>query len=143
MWAATRTRPTGVAAWAPPVAVAAGAAVACALVTVVDPNEPGRYPVCPFLAVTGRWCPGCGSMRGVRALVAGSPLQAADFNLLMVLALPYLVYSYAAWASPLLGGPTLPVPRIRAGALYAVLAVVLAFWVLRNLPWAPFALLAP
>jgi hypothetical protein len=48
---------------AAPAAVAAGALAAAALVHVVDPNDSGNYPTCPFLALTGRFCPGCGSLR--------------------------------------------------------------------------------
>lgn len=93
--------------------------------------------------VTGRWCPGCGSLRALRALVTGSPAEALGLNLLLVLALPSLLYVYAAWASPRLGGPVLPRPRIPAAAFAALTVAVLVFWVLRNLPWAPLSILAP
>jgi hypothetical protein len=126
-----------------PLGVAAAALGGCATIALVDPNQPGRYPVCPFLALTGRWCPGCGSLRGLYALINGLPGRALDLNPLMVLAIPFLIYSYAAWALPLLGGPRLPAIRLRPAAVWALLGVIVAFWVLRNIPAAPFAALAP
>ena len=101
-----------------PLGVGAAALAACTTLTLVDPNQPGRYPVCPFLAVTGRWCPGCGSLRGLNALLTGAPGAAFGFNALMVLAVPYLLYSYVAWASPLLGGPALRRVHVPAPAIW-------------------------
>lgn len=123
--------------------MAAAAAAACATLLVLDPNEPGNYPVCPFLAVTGRWCPGCGSLRGMRALLTGDVGAAFGFNALMVLSLPYLLYRWVLWFSPRLAqhAPArivLPVP-----AMYTLPLVIMAFWGLRNIPVAPFSVLAP
>lgn len=82
-------------------------------------------------------------MRGIRALLTGQPLLAANLNLLLVLALPYLAYSYVAWASPLLGGPILRRVELPARAIWAIFGAVVAFTVLRNIPAAPFSVLAP
>ena len=49
-----------------PVGAAGLALAATAYVGLVDPNESGHYPTCPFLALTGRFCPGCGSLRAAR-----------------------------------------------------------------------------
>ena len=65
----------------------AGAAVAgCAYLAVVDPNQSTWYPQCPFKAITGWDCPGCGITRALRAMVTGHPLRAFDHNALVVLA---------------------------------------------------------
>jgi hypothetical protein len=130
-------------AWAPPAATAAAALAGCVTIGLVDPSVPGRYPTCPFLLVTGRWCPGCGSLRATRALLEGRPLAALDLNPLMVLAVPYLLYSWLAWAAPRMGGPALPVLRPGHRTILGILVLVLVFWVARNLPWAPFTILAP
>ena len=34
-------------------------------------TSPGHYPTCPFLAITGWYCPGCGSLRAVHDLLHG------------------------------------------------------------------------
>ena len=126
-----------------PAAVAAAAAGACVLTVIVDPNQPGNYPTCPFLALTGRWCPGCGSLRGVNALMRGNIALAADLNILMVLAVPFLLYAWGAWAVRTWTSRVAPPLRLSGGATWGLLAVVLVFWVARNLPWAPLEILAP
>jgi hypothetical protein len=131
-------------AMAAPLAVGAVAAASCVVVALVDPSQPGRYPLCPFYAVTGRWCPGCGSLRGLHQLLNGNVGAALGFNPLMVLAAPILVYSWLAWLSrSVAAGPTLPRFGTGARTPLVVLVVVLAFWLLRNLAWAPFTALAP
>ena len=57
-------------------ATAALLGLGVALVAAVDPHTSGRYPTCPFHAVTGLWCPGCGGLRAVHDLTHGSsPLR--------------------------------------------------------------------
>ena len=123
-----------------PLGVAALAAAAVGVVAVVDPNEAGHYPTCPFLAVTGHWCPGCGSLRAVHALAHGDVGTALGLNLLTVLAVVPLVVIWARWLVRTWTG----VPRSTvapAPVLWGLLVVVVAFGVLRNLPG--FAWLAP
>jgi hypothetical protein len=109
-------------------AVAAGITV----VGLVDPNEPGHYPLCPFRALTGLDCPGCGSLRAVHALAHGDPIRAADHNLLLVLLLPLLAAAWLGWALPHLRGR--PARSLPAWAPRATLVALVVFGVLRNLP---------
>lgn len=123
-----------------PVASAVGALAAVALVGAVDPSEPGHYPTCPFLAVTGLFCPGCGSLRAIHALAHGDVRGALARNPLMVVTVPALLIWWAAW----LARAVRATPRRRlapAWMIWALLAVVVAFAVTRNLPGAEF--LAP
>ena len=127
----TATRPAPVAA---PLAVLAGSVAAVAIIVTVDPEQPGHYPTCPFLSATGWWCPGCGSLRAVHALAHGDVGTALDRNVLTVLAVPALVIAWAAWLRrAVTGRPRSPwaAPPI---ALWGLLATVVAFWVLRNIP---------
>ena len=117
----------GLGRTAPP-AVAATAACATALVAAGDPERPGHYPVCPFHAMTGLWCPGCGSLRTVHALTRGDLGTALHRNLLLVALLPVLGYAWVLWLSGRRG------PRLRARHGYLALAVVVGFGVARNLP---------
>ena len=116
-----------------PVGVAVIAVASVAVVAVVDPNEPGHYPTCPFLAVTGLFCPGCGSLRAVHALAHGDIGQAAGLNILTVLAILPLVVVWAAWLQRSWRG-TQRTSVLPAPALWALLVAVCAFAVLRNLP---------
>ena len=63
----------------PWVVLACFAAVA-AYVSMVDPDESGHYPTCPFLYLTGYYCPGCGSLRMVHALTHGQVGQGFGRN---------------------------------------------------------------
>jgi hypothetical protein len=125
---------------AAPAAALAAAAAAVGVVAVVDPNEPGHYPACPFLSLTGWYCPGCGSLRAVHALAHGDVGEAVARNPLAVACVPLLVTLFVLWTRRRLTG------RARTWAapaawINALLALVIAFWVLRNLE--PFAWLAP
>lgn len=127
---------------AAPAVVAACAAVATTLVAVVDPGVPGRYPVCPILAVTGYSCPGCGGLRAVHALAHGDLGAAADHNVLVVAVLPVVVVGYGLWARRRLAGrPVRTGSSVAPVAAVVTAVVMLVFAVLRNLP--AFAVLAP
>jgi hypothetical protein len=116
-----------------PVGVAAVALVGTAGLAVVDPNVPGHYPSCPFLAITGWYCPGCGALRAVHALANGDLTTALARNPFAVVALGYLVVAWVVWFWRTARGR--PVQwSARPWALYGVLGAILLFGVLRNLP---------
>jgi hypothetical protein len=117
---------------AAPALTAGAAAAALLLVHAVDPNEPGHYPTCPFLALTGRYCPGCGSLRALHALTNGDLAAAVGFNVVTVAVLPVLAFWWARWTWRRAHGVerrTLARPAV----LVAVTIVLTAFWVVRNL----------
>ncbi len=120
--------------WAP-VAVLAAALGAAAYVAAVDPNRPGHYPTCPFFALTGYYCPGCGALRMVHALTHGHVAEAFGHNPLAFVTLPYLGYLWEVWAVAAWRArpPRARLPGPVAATAYAV-AIVL-FWVVRNLPF--------
>lgn len=110
------------------------------LVAAVDPEQPGHYPLCPTLALTGFYCPGCGGLRAVHALAHGDLGLAMQRNPVVVIGLPILLWAYLAWVRRRALGRVAtwyPPARLMWG-LFAVLAV---FTVLRNLP--AFTWLAP
>lgn len=96
---------------------------------------------CPFHAVTGLYCPGCGAMRAVVALSQLQFYQALRYNALLVAALPVLaVLGVQEIIAYLRGKPTKQGRgTIVLIIIFAVLTV--AFTILRNLP--QFAFLAP
>lgn len=100
-------------------------------------------PPCPFRALTGLYCPGCGSTRALDALVHGDVARAFDMNLLGLLLSPLLGYVLVRDTLELLGVARLPriplTPRIVVG----LVVLVLAYWVLRNVPICPLTVLAP
>jgi hypothetical protein len=120
--------------------LAAGAVLATtAYVGAVSPEQPGHYPSCPFLAITGLYCPGCGSLRALHALAHGDIATAVDRNLLAVLGAALLV---GVWVrAVVLGWRGHPRRGAPAWLVYAGLVLVVVFGVVRNLPFG--AALAP
>jgi hypothetical protein len=130
-------RPTRWQQWAPPVGVGVAAVVLLGCLAVRDPNDAGAYPLCPFRAITGWDCPGCGALRGLHALAIGDLRVMADQNLLLVVAVPFLVWRFVTWTLRRVRG----MPAREPGAVLPVVitaVVVLVFWVVRNLPGVPF-----
>ena len=113
----------------------------CVTMAVIDPT--GGPTLCPFRAATGLWCPGCGSTRMLHQLATGHPVGALGFNPLAFVLLPYLIWGVFAALTQWFGGARLTVPRFSARAVWILAAVVMAFWILRNVPGAPFDALAP
>ena len=116
-----------------PLGVAAAALVGTGYVAAVDPNAAGHYPTCPFLAITGWYCPGCGSLRAIHALAHGDLMTALARNPFAVVALGYVVVAWVLWFERTATGR----PRrwlAPAWVLYSVLGAILMFWVLRNVP---------
>ena len=116
-----------------PLGVAAAALVGTGYVAAVDPNAVGHYPTCPFLAITGWYCPGCGALRAVHALAHGDLTTALARNPFVVVALGYVVIAWVLWLERTARGR--PVRWLAPPwVLYSVLGAILMFGVLRNLP---------
>ncbi|MWA04038.1 DUF2752 domain-containing protein [Actinomadura sp. LD22] len=121
-----------------PAGVLALAVSAVSYVAAVDPGETGHYPACPFLALTGYECPGCGALRTIHALAHGHVRDALGLNVFAVVMIPVLVFFWVRWTSArLLDRPVrsrVADPRL----IWVFLGAVLLFWVLRNLPFGSF-----
>lgn len=104
-----------------------------------NPEKYNFFPECPFHKFLHLDCPGCGSQRAVHSLLHGDIKQAADYNVMLVISMPFLVahlllqlltcftnrnYNLKIWHNPL-------TPKI-------IFVVVLIFWIFRNLPYEPF-----
>ena len=118
-------------------------AAGIAFLYAFDPRNPGVIPACPFLSLTGCFCPGCGTLRALHMLLRGDVASALGYNILTVLSLPFIAYSYGTSAMRALG---LKAPRpvfVHPKWIWALLAAIVAFWVLRNVPIAPLTILVP
>lgn len=116
-----------------PAYTSAGLGLATIALHLRDPHDQGAWGLCPSAAM-GVWCPGCGGLRAVNDLTNGHLLAAASSNLAFVVALPFLVLGFGVWAVDRWRGTRREVPMsvIRPTA-YVVVALVVAFTVLRNL----------
>lgn len=111
------------------------APVACVLLYLFDPAaKDDPYPNCPFLWLTGYYCPGCGSLRAYHQLLRGDPGAALGLNPLTVLALPALVYALASMWMTGYRGHGLPQPRWSNSAGWGLGFALVVFGVVRNLP---------
>jgi len=104
-----------------------------AAVIAIEPARVSIFPVCPFHQMTGLWCPGCGTTRALHQLLHGNLAAAFRFNLLSMSMLPVAGYL-------IVRGDT---STLKPAWIWALLVVVVAFGVLRNIPAYPFTLLAP
>jgi hypothetical protein len=119
------------------------AVAALVLLYFIDPAKPGGpFPPCLFHALTGLHCPGCGTTRALHQLLHGNIRAALGLNLLMVASLPFLAYAFVS-KGLVLFGRRLPVVFSHPAWTWALFALVILFWILRNIPAYPFSLLAP
>ena len=108
-----------------------------------NPLTSGLFPPCPFHALTGLHCPGCGTLRGLHQLLHGNLAAAFAFNPMMVLSLPFIIYALLSRVLFGFTGRSLPKFFIPPVWIKLLFFVVMAFWILRNVPFYPFNLLAP
>lgn len=124
-------------------AVVAGVVLgASVLLHARDPHEGGSYGFCPWLVLTGSYCPGCGGLRAVNDLTRGDLAAAASSNVLFVSTIPLILYFWVRWFADRWNGVRRVTDSRRAVRWsVAFAAVVVSFWVVRNLGFA--AWLAP
>lgn len=102
-----------------------------------DPHRGGSWGFCPWLVMTGTYCPGCGGLRAVNDLTHGDIVGAASSNLLFIGSLPLLGFFWARTFSDRWRGVARHVDSRRALILTGLfLGLVLAFWIVRNLSFA-------
>ncbi|MFI7233984.1 DUF2752 domain-containing protein [Streptomyces cyaneofuscatus] len=119
---------------ATPLGILATVTAAFAYVGTVDPNEPGHYPVCPLLKITGAFCPGCGGLRSAHAFIHGDLGAAFSANAVatagyFLFAVVWVLWLVRAWRGQ-------PLRIVLAPAWWwGIGALLLIFTVVRNLPF--------
>src|SRR3954464_5670789 len=98
----------------PPVLLAAGLLGASVLLHLRDPHHSGSWGFCPWLMLTGTYCPGCGGGRAVNDLTPGGRRAAPSSTVLFVGALPVLGFYYARGLLDRWNGVTRTVVGLRA-----------------------------
>lgn len=109
------------------------AACGATLLYLFDPVVDDKYfPKCPSFWLFGVYCPGCGITRALHQLLHGHLLAALAYNSLAILAAPVLVWM--AFKPRWIYHPTTP---------KVAFFLLLAYGLMRNIPYYPFLLLAP
>ncbi len=128
----------------PPVVLAGVVLLASLALHLRDPHQQGSWGFCPWLLLTGTHCPGCGGLRAVNDLTHGEVVSAASSNLLLVGALPVAAGLWVSSVSRRWRGARSQWSPARVNLAWGVAVVALVvFWVVRNLPVAAVAWLAP
>ena len=117
-------------------------AVASLFLYHVNPLEQLAWLRCPVNLTTGLYCPGCGSLRAIHALLNGELLSALSCNLLAVIALPILLISGVITLAKVLRGQSTTV-SIRPLWTWTTFWAVILFTILRNLPFPVLEFLKP
>lgn len=123
--------------------LSAAVAIVATVLYLFDPAVVTIYPPSSSRLLLGIYCPGCGTLRGLHQLLHGNLGKAFGFNPLMVLLLPYLVYTYLHYGIPVFtrrkSQPLFVPPTLIRG----LLSVILIYWFLRNMPFPIFSWMAP
>ncbi|WP_287216798.1 DUF2752 domain-containing protein [Rhodococcus sp. (in: high G+C Gram-positive bacteria)] len=125
-----------------PALVGLGAAGVCAFVAWADPTTPGGViPPCPTYTLLGIYCPGCGTSRMLYSLLHLDVASALHYNALGVAAVVLLAGTYVLWVGGRLRGTPMPRWDRYRWSPHIVLVAVTAWFVVRNIPVAPFTAL--
>lgn len=125
-----------------PLGVAVVAGLACGAIWLGDPlSAGGPLPVCPTKALLGIDCPGCGSLRMIYCLLHGDAAGAVRYNALGFVAVLLLLWAFGAWTYGRLVGRRIVSWQHHRRSAAVALVLVLAWFVVRNLPVAPFTAL--
>ncbi|MFD8106700.1 DUF2752 domain-containing protein [Streptomyces microflavus] len=119
---------------ATPLGILAAVTAAFTYVGTVDPNDPGHYPVCPLLKLTGVFCPGCGGLRSAHAFIHGD--LGAAFSANAVATTGYFLFAavWVLWLVRAWRGRPLRIGLAPAW-WWGIGALLLIFTVVRNLPF--------
>lgn len=100
---------------------------------------------CSFHDITGWLCPGCGGQRAFYHLLHGNFLLALRCNALIIILLPFLLFSYFAIVQLFLIGNKKYMSHLRLQSwhAYTLLIILALFFILRNIPIFPFTILSP
>jgi uncharacterized protein DUF2752 len=100
------------------------------------------YPECPFHALTGLHCAGCGSLRTMSCLAKGDFGAAWGKNKLALLLMPFVLWSFFAYGAKCFK-ISFPQIFIKPIFIWLLLALIIIYTIIRNIPIHPMTLLAP
>ncbi len=106
-----------------------------------DPHTTGSYGFCPFLALTGHPCPGCGGLRALNDLTRDDVGAAVSSNILAVGLVVVLAVAFVRWVVRRWRRENVRMIVLSPAWAIAVVVLIFVFAVVRNTPWGSW--LAP
>lgn len=97
-----------------------------------DPETSNIFPKCPFYALTGLKCPGCGTQRALHDLFTGNFVAAVGHNAFLPVSL-LLCALYGGAEIVRNRCPRFYGKIMSPAAIWALLGIILAWWVVRNI----------
>lgn len=97
-----------------------------------NPESTFWMPICPTEEVFSIYCPGCGTGRGLYALLHGDLAGSLRKNILL---LPAIIMVIVLYVKPKLA--------CNVYVAYGLLTIFVLYMILRNIPCEPFIRLAP
>jgi hypothetical protein len=115
-----------------------GLALGSTYLFIFEPGRTGLFLVCPFYALTGFACPGCGTTRGLHQLLHGNVGAAFRFNPLMMTMLPFFLYALMRHTNAVMRKRPIPGNQLNSSYIWLLFFVIVTFWIVRNTPLYPF-----
>jgi hypothetical protein len=109
----------------------------------IDPTSFAYTPRCPFHALTGFHCPGCGSQRALHLILHGHIWEGIQHNFLIVIAVLLIGYKIYIFFTPTNSNEKSKNLLKHNFTPWIILSLIMTFWILRNLPLDIFQILAP
>ncbi|WP_342663125.1 DUF2752 domain-containing protein [Gordonia shandongensis] len=117
-----------------------GTAVVGGIIWFADPTTPGGVlPTCPTKSLLHIDCPGCGSLRMMYSLMHGDFGSAVHFNAVGVVAMFFVAAAFVTYTVGLWTGRRIRNWQHWRYAPMVLLAITLAWFVVRNIPIEPFS----
>jgi hypothetical protein len=105
---------------------------------IFEPGKSGFFPLCPFRALTGLNCPGCGTTRCLHQLLHGNIVAAFKLNPLFVVALPFLLWALARFTNAAIVNRPPAMTAMNPRYVWSIVALIVSFWIFRNTSLYPF-----
>ncbi|WP_417185896.1 DUF2752 domain-containing protein [Bacteroides sp.] len=97
-----------------------------------NPSRSAIFPKCPFFALTGLKCPGCGSQRAIHSLLHFNYAEAFRHNALLVVSLPLIIVLMHAELNRE-RYPHLYIKLHNTTFIWSYFVIVIAWWISRNI----------